>query len=104
MDDPVAFFFQEVWLHRRNRFIAVGGGALFLLLVALALQAIPWVPEALRQTMGFLAAASLVATMLLMVYYAFKFILIGFAWIFKKAFRLSKHEQPSSLDQGKLGR
>jgi hypothetical protein len=104
MEDPVAFFFEEVWQHRRNRFIAVGGVALFLLFIALALQPIPWVPEALKQTMMFLAMASIVATMLFMLYYALKFILIAFAWIFKKTLRLSKHEQPGSMDQGKLDR
>jgi len=102
MDDPVAFFFEEAWLHRRNRFIAVGGAALFLLFIALALLPIPWAPEALKQTMIFLAGAGIVATMLLMVYYTLKFIFIAFAWIFKKAFRISKHEQAGDMDQGKL--
>ena len=104
MDDPVEFFFEEVWLHRRNRFIAVGGAALFLLFIALALQPIPWVPEALKQTVMFLAGAAIVATMLFMVYYSLKFIFIAFAWILKKAFRLSRHEQPGSIDEGKLDR
>jgi hypothetical protein len=102
MDDPVAFFFEEAWLHRRNRFIAVGGVALFLLFIALALQPIPWVPEALKQTMIFLAGAGIVATMLLMVYYTLKFIFIAFAWIFKKAFRISQHERAADMDQGRL--
>ena len=102
MDNPVAFFFEEVWLHRRNRFIAVGGAALFLLFIALAVLPIPWVPEALKQVMVFLAWAGIVATMLLMVYYALKLALIAFAWIFKKAFRISKHEQVDDMDRGKL--
>ena len=104
MQNPVAFFFEEVWLHRRNRFIAVGGVALFLFFIALALQPIPWVPEALKQTMMFLAMASIVATMLFMLYYALKFVFIAFAWILKKSLRVSKPEQPSSMDQGKLDR
>jgi hypothetical protein len=100
----VAFFFEEVLFHRRNRFIAVGGAALFLLFVALAIRPVPWVPEPLKQTMMFLAMASIVATMLFMVYYALKFVFIAFAWILKKALRLSKHQQPVSMDQGKLNR
>jgi apolipoprotein N-acyltransferase len=102
MDDSVAFFFEEVWLHRRNRFIGVGGAALFLLFIALALQPIPWIPIELKQTMIFLAMAGVVATMLLIVYYALKFIFIAFAWLFKKAFRISKQEQAGDMDQGKL--
>jgi hypothetical protein len=104
MENPVAFFFEEAWLHRRNRFIAVGGAALFVLFVALALQPIPWVPEELKQTMMYLAMASIVATMLFMLYYALKFIFIAFAWILKKTFRLFKHEQPGSMDRGELDR
>jgi hypothetical protein len=102
MDDPVAFFFEEVWLHRRNRFIGVGGAALFLLFIALALQPIPWVPAELKQAMIFLAGAGILATTLLMVYYALKFIFTALAWIFKKALRISKHEQAGDMDQGKL--
>jgi hypothetical protein len=104
MDDPVAFFFEEVLLHRRNGFIAVGGGALFLLFIALAIRPVPWVPEALKQTMMFLAMASIVATMLFMVYYGLKFIFIALAWIIKRAILLWKHEQPVSMNQGKLDR
>jgi hypothetical protein len=102
MNNLVSFFFEEALLHRRNRFIAVGGAALFLLFIALAIYPVPWVPEALKQTMWFLAGAGIFATTLLMVYYAFKFIFIGFAWIFKKAFRISKHEHAGDMDQGKL--
>ena len=98
MEDPVTFFFEEVWLHRRNKFIAVGGVALFLLFIAIALQPIPWVPNELKQAMMYLAGASLFATMLLMAYYALKFVSIGFVWIFKKAFHLSRDKDHEKLD------
>ena len=100
----VAFFFEEVLRHRRNRFIAVGGAALFLLFIALALQPVPWVPEAIKQTVVFLAMASIGATMLFMLYYALKFTFVAFTWIFKKSFRVSKHEPPVSMNQGRFDR
>ena|SRR5437868_14793166 len=103
MNNPVAFFFEEVWLHRRNRFIAVGGTALFLLFIALAIQPVPWVPAELKQAMLFLTGACLFAATLLMIYYSLKFTFVGFAWVFKKAARLSKHERLASADREKLG-
>jgi multisubunit Na+/H+ antiporter MnhB subunit len=102
MNNLPAFFFEEVWLHRRNRFIAVGGTAVFLLFIAFAIQPVPWGPTELKQTMFFLAGVGLLATTILMIYYAAKFTVVGFAWVLKKAVRLSKHEPLASDEQGKL--
>ena len=75
---------------------------MFLLFIALAIRPIPWVPSELKQTMFLLAGAGLLATAILMIYYALKFTVVGFAWVLKKAVRSSKHEPLRSQEQEKL--
>ena len=99
MSDPITMFFTEVWLHRRNRFIAVGGVALFLLFLMHALKPVPWVPESLKQTIGVLFGLSILATTLLMLYYVLKFVLLAVVWLFKRVFGSSKREDQTVLGQ-----
>jgi len=98
----LGFFFTEVWMHRRNRFIAVGGAAVFLLVLALALSPVPWVPESLKQTVGVLCGVAIVATVLLMVYYSLKFFALGIVWLLRRAGGALRRQEPNSLDQAKL--
>jgi len=80
----VALFFEEVWLHRSNRFIAVGGAALFSLFITYAIARIPWIPQ-LVKTSGMVTSMSLVAlTMLMMVYYVLKFAWLGLIWSYRR--------------------
>jgi len=74
----VAFFFEQVWLHRRNVFIAVGGAADFPVFANFALFQIPWVPELVKTAGAVISGTLVIATMLLMVFYVLKFIL---AWL-----------------------
>jgi heme/copper-type cytochrome/quinol oxidase subunit 2 len=98
MDLP-SFFFAEVWAHRRNRFIAVGGTALFLLFLTLALANVPWVPDSLKLTLWIFCGISIFTTLLLMIYYAVKFVVVAVVWLFRRAFGLSSREDHISLDQ-----
>jgi len=104
MDDLITFFFTEVWAHRRNRFIAVGGVALFLLFLALALHPVPWVPESLKQTVDVLCGVSIVATVLLMLYYVMKFTVVAAIWLFRRVFGTLRRQDPSSLNQRNLSK
>jgi hypothetical protein len=98
----VAYFFSEAWCHRRNRFIAVGGIAVFLVFVMLALAPVPWVPESLKQTVTVLCGLSIVATMMLMVYYVLKFAVVGAIWLFRRAFGATSRRDSGSSEQGTL--
>ncbi len=97
MDDLIAFFFTEVWAHRRNRFIAVGGLALLFLLLMFALNPVPWVPESLKQTIAVLCGLSILATILLMLYYALKFAFMTAICLFRRVVgAMSRHGSGSS--------
>jgi hypothetical protein len=102
--DVLGYFFTEVWNHRRNRFIAVGGVALFLLFLAVALNPVPWVPESLKQTLYVLCVVSFVATVLLMLYYAMKFAVVAAIWLFRRVVGILRRQDPSSLNQRNLPR
>jgi len=100
MDDPIAFFFTEVWMHRRNRFIAVGGLALFFLFLMFALSPVPWVPESLKQTVTVLFGLSILATTLLMLYYVLKFTVVIAIWLFRRVFGATTPRDSSSSEKG----
>ena len=99
MDDLIGFFFTEAWALRRNIFIAVGGSALFLLFLTLALNPVPWVPESLKMTLAIFCRISISATFLLMLYYILKFAVLAIVWLFRRIFGLSRRENHSALDQ-----
>ena len=96
----VAYFFSEAWFHRRNRFIAVGGIAVLLVFVMLALAPVPWVPDSLKQTVAVLCGLSVLATILLMLYYALKFAVLVAIWLFRGVFGATSRHEPSSSEQG----
>jgi hypothetical protein len=98
----VAYFFSEAWFHRRNRFIAVGGIAVLLIFVKLALAPVPWVPESLKQTVTVLCGLSIVATVLLMLYYALKFAVVGVIWLFRLMFGATSRQDSGSSEEGTL--
>jgi apolipoprotein N-acyltransferase len=92
----LACFFSEAWCHRQNRFIAVGGIAVFFVFVMLALAPVPWVPESVKQTVAVLCGLSILATILLMLYYALNFALVVAIWLFRRVFGASRQESGSS--------
>ena len=98
----VAYFFSEAWFHRRNRFIAVGGIAVLLLFIMLALAPVPWAPESVKQTVTVLCGLSIVATVLLMLYYALKFTVVGAIWVFRRVFGATTSRDSGSSEQGTL--
>jgi hypothetical protein len=100
MEDPIAFFFTEVWVHRRNRFIAVGGLALFFIFLMFALSPVPWVPESLKQTVTVLCGLSILATILLMLYYALKFVFVIAIWLFRRVFGTTSPQDSGSSERG----
>lgn len=100
--DIVALFFSEVWAHRRNRFIAVGGIAVAFFALTLVVMPIPWIPESLKETTAVLCGISAGATMLLMVYYALKFAVLGATWVGRKAVRAIRPDPPDTLSRPKL--
>ena len=100
--DVLGYFFTEVWMHRRNRFIAVGGAAVSLLVLALALRPVPWIPESLKQTVFILCGVTIVATVLLMVYYVLKFFVVGVVLLLRRASGALRRQDPNSLGQAKL--
>ena len=100
----VAFFFSEAWNHRQNRFIAVGGIAVFLVLAMLALAPVPWVPESLKQTVGVLCRVSVLATILLMLYYVLKFVFVAATWLFRRVFGATNRQDSDLAKQGAPGK
>jgi len=100
----VAFFFSEVWNHRQNRFIAVGGIAVFLVFVMLALASVPWAPESLKQTVEALCGASILATLLLILYHVLKFVLVAASWLFKRVFEETRRQESDLAEQGTPGK
>jgi hypothetical protein len=96
----LAYFFSEAWCHRQNRFIAVGGIAVFLVFVMLALAPVPWVPGSLKQTVAVLCGLSILATILLMLYYALKFAFVAAIWLFKRVFGATSRQDSGSSAQG----
>jgi len=93
----VALFFEEAWLHRRNRFIAVGGAAAFSFFLTYSLAQIPWVPQPVK-TSGMVISMSLVfITMLMMLYYVFKFVWQSLLWSYRK---ISGHGADSFVKRG----
>jgi succinate dehydrogenase hydrophobic anchor subunit len=97
--DILTFFFAEVWSHRRNRFIAVGGTAVCLLFLTLVVTRIPWMPESLKLLMAIFTGIAFIATLLLMLYYVLKFAFLGVKWILAKALRDSQRQGAESLQQ-----
>ena len=94
----VAMFFEQVWLHRRNRFIAVGGAAAFSFFLTYALFQVPWVPEPVKTT-GMVISMSLVfITVLMMVFYIFKLLWLGLLWSYRKIAKPSRNHQTNSFD------
>jgi hypothetical protein len=100
MNDPTAFFFNEVWMHRRNRFIAVGGLAVFFVFLMFALNPVPWVPESLKQTIAVSCGLSVLATILLMLYYVLEFGLVIAIWLFRRVFGKTTPRDSGSSEQG----
>ena len=62
------------WAYRRNRFIAVGGIAVFFFFVLFALFNFPKTPEWVLSTVAFALGIAVIATIGLMVYYIVIFI------------------------------
>jgi len=81
MFEMIAFFFSEVWNHRTNRFIAVGGIAVLLVGIMMWLAKQPGVPDWLLKFLAFCSGFFAIATLAMMVYYAAKFIILGVAWL-----------------------
>ena len=96
----LAYFLSEAWCHRRNRFIAVGGIAVCLIIVMLALAPVPWVPESLKQTVAVLCGLSILATFLLMLYYALKYVFAAVFWLFREVFLATSRQDSGSSEQG----
>jgi hypothetical protein len=100
----VAFFFSQAWNHRQNRFIAVGGIAVFLVFVMLALAPVPWVPESLKQTVRVLCGVSILATILLMLYYVLKFVFVAATWLFRRVFGAASRQDSDLAEQRAPGK
>jgi hypothetical protein len=81
----LGMFFEEVWSHRQNRFIAVGGAAGLSLFMTMALVQVPWIPDFMKSAAGITTGALALATILMMVYYVLKFVWLGLFWMYKKA-------------------
>jgi hypothetical protein len=95
----VSVIFVEAWSRRQNRFIAVGGTAVLLVFVTMALEPVPWVPELLKKALALLCGVSIVATILLMFYYVAKFAVLGVVFLFKKTCGLQKQEERAALSE-----
>src|SRR5690348_15646586 len=94
----IALFSEEVWLYRRNKFIAVGGAAAFAFFLTYSLFQIPWVPEPVKTT-GMVVSMSLVfIAMLMMVFYIFKFLWLGLLWLYRKSGKPSPSHQTNTFD------
>jgi hypothetical protein len=94
----VALFFEEVWLHRRNRFIAVGGAAAFSFFLTFALFQVSWVPEPVKTTGTVISMGLVFITMLMMVFYTFNFLWLGLLWSYTKIAKPSRSHQTNSFD------
>ena len=81
-----ALFFSEVWNHRKNRFIAVGGIAVLFIGIMMALVKIPGLPDWLFNSVAFCTGLFVLATLAMMVYYAARFIILGVMWLVRITF------------------
>lgn len=85
----IAYFLAEIWNHRRNRFIAVGGTSVVVIFVMLFLARLPETPEWLLRTFGVICGVLIVVTIAMMCYYIVKFVVTGCV----RLWRLIGHEQ-----------
>jgi len=83
MFEMIAFFFSEVWNHRKNRFIAVGGIAVLFVGIMLWLIKLPGVPDWLLKSLAFCTGFFVIATLTMMVSYAAKFMIPGVTWLIR---------------------
>jgi hypothetical protein len=77
MGDFLAYLFAEIWNHRRNRFIAVGGTAVFFICLMVLLKSIPETPKWLSDAVAFMCGLLILATLALMCYYIVKLFVMG---------------------------
>jgi|SRR5436309_2605731 len=94
----IALFFEEVWLHRRNKFIAVGGAAAFAFFLTYSLFQIPWVPETVKTTRMVVSMSLVFITVLMMAFYVFKFLRLGLLWSYRKIAKPSPSHQTNTFD------
>jgi len=100
MYKAVGLFFEEVWLHRRNKFIAVGGSAVFAVFIMVALLQIPWVPEPVKTTAAAISGILITATILMMSFYVVKFVWLGARWQYRKIMNSPQDRQDSAVNRG----
>ncbi|MGB7848313.1 MAG: hypothetical protein WBL63_22060 [Candidatus Acidiferrum sp.] len=86
MLDAWIYLLAQIWGNRRNRFIAVGGLAVFFFGLIMILNSLPGVPDFLFRIVAFLCGLFVLATMALMVYYPLKFVGVGVIRLHRRLF------------------
>jgi hypothetical protein len=74
MIETFVLLLLQIWEHRRNRFIAVGGLAIVSILIAFAAVRIPGVPASVSTFAVAVSASFVVVMIILMIYYPLKFV------------------------------
>jgi hypothetical protein len=99
----ISYFFSGVWNHRRNRFIAVGGLAVFSIGLMFVLAKIQGVPDWLLRASAALTGTLIIVTMALACYYLVKFMIGGMARTSRSVIARRKGEGQHRLHHEDLG-
>jgi len=102
MSDFIAFFFSQVWFHRRNRFIAVGGLAVFSIGLMFLLAKISGVPAWVDRAAAAMTGTLILATMALAVYYVVKFIVVGLTRVCRSVIVRGKQRKDTMPETEKI--
>jgi hypothetical protein len=86
MLDAWIYWLVQIWGNRRNRFIAVGGLAIFFFGLIVILNNLSGVPDIVLRPIAFVCGVFVVATIALMVYYPLKFIGVGAVCLYRRRF------------------
>jgi hypothetical protein len=103
MLELISYFFSEIWNHRRNRFIAVGGLAVFSIGLMFVLVKIQGIPDWLLRVSAALTGTLIIATMALAGYYLVKFIIVGMTRASRSVIARGKGEGQHGRDHENLG-
>jgi hypothetical protein len=103
MLELISYFFSEIWNHRRNRFIAVGGLAVFFIGLMFVLVKIQGIPDWLLRVSAALTGTLIIATMALAGYYLVKSIVVGVTRTSRSVIARGKGEGQHGRDHENLG-
>jgi hypothetical protein len=97
------YLLSQMWQHRQNRFIAVGGLAVFFVGLMFVLVRLQGVPESILAIVAFLCGVFCLGTIALMIYYPLKFIGIGVIRLYRLWLASPQQSAPDVAKKDHLG-